>query len=327
MPAAAPLLAHRRVLRAAHRNAELVARDTDVAADALANVVEPAFLDLARQERIGDRRPCGADEIEHALADERGHVIGRGVAADADHRLAGQALDEGDVGLLIPFFGEARRRAVVLPGADIDVPQIGQVGEHGDDVPPLPVAGDAVRTQQLVDGDPHADGAGIADRVLRVLDQLAQQPGPVLETAAVLVDAMVVAPRQEMHRQREIVAGIDIDEVEPGLARVQGGAAMPKPIVADVVLVHRTRRDRHDAEDRPGRRGDRNLARLEIADAVAVMDELDPGEAVMRVNELGRACEVRNVLLVPEPDFLRGVARWDGCRTAQCRRPPSRLPP
>ena len=43
--------------------ADLPTRDADVAADALADVVESALLDLLRQERIGDRRPRGADDV------------------------------------------------------------------------------------------------------------------------------------------------------------------------------------------------------------------------------------------------------------------------
>ena len=36
------------------------------------------------------------------------HRVGRGEAADADDRLRRQLLDEGDVGLLVAFLGEAR---------------------------------------------------------------------------------------------------------------------------------------------------------------------------------------------------------------------------
>src|SRR6185312_5921556 len=56
MPALAPLLAHGRVLRAADRRDRHVAGDADVAADAFADVLDATFLDLARQERVGDRR-------------------------------------------------------------------------------------------------------------------------------------------------------------------------------------------------------------------------------------------------------------------------------
>ena len=66
MPATPPLLPHRRVLGAADRGHREVARHADVAPDALPDVVEAPLLDLAREERVGDRRSCGADEIEHA---------------------------------------------------------------------------------------------------------------------------------------------------------------------------------------------------------------------------------------------------------------------
>ena len=86
MPAPPPLLAHRRVLRAADRRDREVAGHADVAADALADVLEPAFLDLLRQERVGDRRPGRADDVEDA-ARPPDHRVGRGEAPDADHRL------------------------------------------------------------------------------------------------------------------------------------------------------------------------------------------------------------------------------------------------
>src|SRR6185369_3658619 len=62
MPAAAPFLAHGRILGAADRRVQRIVRVADVAADAFADFVEPAFLDLPWQEGIGDRRPRGADE-------------------------------------------------------------------------------------------------------------------------------------------------------------------------------------------------------------------------------------------------------------------------
>ena len=65
--------------------------DADVAADAFADVVDAALLDLLRQEGIGDRGPRGADHVEHAAPDLRDHGVGRGEAADADHGLAWSA--------------------------------------------------------------------------------------------------------------------------------------------------------------------------------------------------------------------------------------------
>ena len=58
-PAAPELLGGGGVLGADERRAtDLPTRDADVAADALADVVEPALLDLSREERIGDPGPC-----------------------------------------------------------------------------------------------------------------------------------------------------------------------------------------------------------------------------------------------------------------------------
>src|SRR5262249_17871067 len=61
VPAAPPLLAHRRVLGTADRCGGPVARYADVAADALADVLDPALLDLHGQERVGDGGAGGAD--------------------------------------------------------------------------------------------------------------------------------------------------------------------------------------------------------------------------------------------------------------------------
>ena len=108
VPALAPFLAHGGVLRASHRCGEEIAGDTYVAADTFADVVDAPCLDLFRQERSGDRGPRGADEVDDAAPYERDHGIGRRGAADADHRLAGQRLDECGVGLLVSRLAEAR---------------------------------------------------------------------------------------------------------------------------------------------------------------------------------------------------------------------------
>src|ERR1700692_1367853 len=103
MPALAPFLAHCGILGAADRRDGEIAADADVAADAFADVLETPFLDLLRQEGVGDGGPRRADEIEYAAPDLRDHAVRRGEAADADDRLRGQALDEGGKGLLRAF--------------------------------------------------------------------------------------------------------------------------------------------------------------------------------------------------------------------------------
>jgi hypothetical protein len=76
MPAAAVLLAGRRVLRAADVAAVVALRDAHVAADALADVADAALVDLPRDPRVGDVGAGGADQIPHARLDDLGHPVG-----------------------------------------------------------------------------------------------------------------------------------------------------------------------------------------------------------------------------------------------------------
>ena len=76
VPAAAELLARGRVLRAPDVAARVGLGDADVAADALADLVEAALLDLQRQKRVSDRRPRGADHVPGAARDDLRHRSG-----------------------------------------------------------------------------------------------------------------------------------------------------------------------------------------------------------------------------------------------------------
>src|SRR5690348_5055599 len=96
MPSAPPFLARGRIQRAAHGHAVVPARDTDVAADALADVLLAAALDLHRQKRVGDRRARRTDEVEYAAPDLPDHCIGGGESPNAYHGLAGDFLHEVD---------------------------------------------------------------------------------------------------------------------------------------------------------------------------------------------------------------------------------------
>ena len=61
-------------------------RDADVAADALANVLQSAALDLVRQKRIGNRRTSGSDEVDCFGIHQGDHVVRARKAAVPDHR-------------------------------------------------------------------------------------------------------------------------------------------------------------------------------------------------------------------------------------------------
>ena len=74
MPAATVLLTRGRVLCAPDRRASLLpARHAHVAGDALADLVGAALLDLAREERVGDRGARGADDVALSGGDRLDH--------------------------------------------------------------------------------------------------------------------------------------------------------------------------------------------------------------------------------------------------------------
>src|SRR6478735_4424371 len=108
MPAAAVLLPRRGVLRAAEVQPPDRARVTGVAADALAHLVVAALLDLAREERVRDRRPRGPDQVGMAAADDLRHAVGIREAADDDDRLRGRLLGPARPLELVALLVEAR---------------------------------------------------------------------------------------------------------------------------------------------------------------------------------------------------------------------------
>ncbi len=172
MPAATPFLAHRRVLGAADRRMQRIAGDADVAADALADVLEAPLLDLPRQERVGDRRPGRADQVEHAVAHHPHHRVGRGEASDPDDRLARQLLEPADVGFLRRLVREARGDRVEVPVADHEVPHVGELADESEHLLDL-AALEPLCPDQLVDTDTACDGGAAVDLVERVLEDLA----------------------------------------------------------------------------------------------------------------------------------------------------------
>ena len=107
MPAAAEFLTHGGVLGAADGGHGEVARDADVAPDALPDVLEVAGLDLAGQERVGDGWAGRADQIEHAGLDLVHHHVRRGETAHAHNGFGGQLLESADIGLLLGLGAEA----------------------------------------------------------------------------------------------------------------------------------------------------------------------------------------------------------------------------
>src|SRR5258708_1386012 len=133
MPAAPPLFSCGGVLSAADRHTVVPARDTDIAADALANILLAALVDLLRQKRIGDRGARPTDQIQDAAFDLRNHAVRRGEAPHADDGLPGNLFDELYDRLVAAFAGESRRRAVSWARVHLDVPKIRHISQQLDD--------------------------------------------------------------------------------------------------------------------------------------------------------------------------------------------------
>jgi hypothetical protein len=111
MPTAAIFLARGRVLGAYEPCAsELEARQADVAADALANLVHPSLLDLRRQEGVRNRGARRADDVQLAGTDRLNHRVRIREPTDTDDRLLRVRSDLLDPGLLIILGPHARGR-------------------------------------------------------------------------------------------------------------------------------------------------------------------------------------------------------------------------
>ena len=108
-----------------------------------------------------------------------------------------------------------------------------------------------VPAEQLIDREADHLSTGIADGLLGILEDFPEQPQAVFQTAAVFVKAAVSASRQKMHRYREVMTGIDVDDIETGFSGPQRGVNMPAPDRLDVRLVHHPRLDRVIAVNRP----------------------------------------------------------------------------
>lgn len=76
MPAFAPFFTDGGVLRATHWSHSVVARSADIAAYALADIINATIADFGWQERIGNRWPRRTDHIENAFPDGADHCVG-----------------------------------------------------------------------------------------------------------------------------------------------------------------------------------------------------------------------------------------------------------
>ena len=207
-----------------------------------------------------------------------------------------------------------------LPGAMGEIPEIGKLGMHGDEVAQLRI-GEARGTRHLVERQAHRDGAGVAHLVARVRDQLLQQARAVLQRAAIFVGALIGARREEMLDDAEAMRAIEAEDVVARPLGAAVGQLVPVAQVADVLLVHGAglHRIAGEGEDRQVRRRQRHFARVEIGAVGAAIGQLDSGQRTVGMNGIGHLGEAGHVVLVPDAQFDEGrdLGRCDGSRPAR----------
>ena len=174
--------------------------DADVAADALADLVEAALLDLARQEGVGDGRPGGADQVPGAARYDLGHRSG--VVRRPTPTIGFAVASRTRAGPLeLPALAEEARRAGVLrplgDRADVDVPEVDEVvGEAHELRGPRRARRRRRRAPSTAMRQAIAQSSPTASRDR--LEHLEPEARAVLQRAAVLVRALVVERRQEL---------------------------------------------------------------------------------------------------------------------------------
>ena len=125
-----------------------------------------------------------------------------------------------------------------------------------------------------------------------------QQPGSVLQRAAVLV-CPLVGGQQELVNQIP-VGRIDIDDVETGPLGTACRLDMPALQLPDVGFVHRPGLDRIIDTGRNAGRAERDLARIEVCAGGAAVPQLDTGESAMGVDLVDHERVPVDVLVIPQ---------------------------
>ena len=300
MPSAAVLLARGRVLDAAEVPEAVDLHDADVRTGAFADLVGAPLLDLLREERIGDRRSSGPDEVPHAAAHDRGHPVGARQPPHPDDRLRGRLADAAGPFELIALREISRCARVLAPvgdRADVHVPEVHQVVSQIDeferflDVDP--------GGPECVDRDPRGDGAVRAHRVANGGQRLQPEPRPVLQRPSISVGPLVVEGREELHRKIRVGA-VHVDDVETAIPP-PGRALCPLALhPRDVHEVHLLGDHVRFEIARELARRDGGEPRLVVRDVRPSVVQLQPCERTVLVRGIRHQAQRAHVVLVPE---------------------------
>ena len=214
--------------------------DTDVAVDARPDQFAAPFRELARQVRIGEQLAAQQDEVIAATSD----VFIRDLGLDAPGGQDGHAdglpdrsrVTDQRAGLVNQRrLGECDSIGERRVGGNADGLRAGLLGKPGsrDGVGDR----DAALGAQFLAIQPDPDRVVRADATLHGRDRLEQQPGTVLERAAVFVLALVVIRREEPCEDVG-VRGMHLHPVESRRLRARGRCGKPLDHLLDVALVH-----------------------------------------------------------------------------------------
>ena len=182
MPAAPVLLAGGRVLRADDRRASDLPGDADVAADALADVVEPALVDLLREERVEmDGRQVAMMSSASLIASTmRSGLVKRPTPSTGFFETPFTAFCRGD--------GRTRRSGTAShPRPEMPETLMSQTSTMSSTSSTKEAVALELRAglaHEHVGRHADGDGAVVADCVAHLLDRLAPETRAVLEGAA-----------------------------------------------------------------------------------------------------------------------------------------------
>ena len=223
VPTTAILLAGRGVLRAGDVVKRGYARDANIAANTLADLVQTPLLDLLRKEWIGDRRTRRANQVPCARLKDRNHLIRVRKPTDANDGFGSRFADAACPFELVPRLRESGRPHVKPRRryrARIDVPKVDEIVSEPHECECLFHAHACHRSR--IEPKSHSDCATARGSTAYGIDGFEPKASPVLKCAAICIGALVVERREELHRQIS-VAAVDVHDVDARCLSPCGG--------------------------------------------------------------------------------------------------------
>jgi len=287
-------------------------------ADAGTDFLLPARGNLGDQMRIGDVGPRHADHVELALSD--------GVAGGGDIGNLG-GMEDRELGLRTHLAGkvEIGRGGHAGDGDDVGQRPVG-VDMALDDVEEIDLAGvdetlgddhalvaPVTLHPVLIKRHAHADdefGTGV---FAHAVEHTHGEPQAVVETAAVIVVALVGAGRPELVHQMAV--GLELDAVHAGGLHARGGGAVILDDTLDVPILHLLGKGAMGGLADHGRGEHGQPFLLVPVGATAKVGELDHHRRAVFVAGIGEPLQWRDDLVLPGLHVgkgLGGIARDDG---------------